>query len=67
MSAVGALMIAGSALALTAAAASAEMRCNYCSELNEDGGRDEIVVRVTLYDPNYGPVQFHSGIIVGYW
>jgi hypothetical protein len=38
-----------------------------CLIFNEDNdGPDEVVARVTLYDPNYpgGVVQFHSGIIV---
>ena len=40
-----------------------------CHILNEDkDGRDEVVVRVSLYDPRYPkPRQFHSGIIVGYY
>ena len=41
-----------------------------CHLFNEDtDGRDELVARVTLYDPRYpgGFAQFHSGIIVGYF
>ena len=61
MRAVGALMLAGSALALTAAAASAEMSCNYppgsntCLTIEKQGlGYCRIIVGIDIYmSPQY--------------